>query len=382
MARSERTVNMQKLLFTIRSTPIIDHHAHNILLPSEQETRPLLSITTEAAGKALQHAQSTLAHMRAVQQLADVLQCEPVWDTVQAHLKAKRQVDDDSWAKLCFSGIETVLIDDGLDVDTVYPYGWHGRLTRSGCKRVVRIEKVAEMVLTRSFESFELLDDRARTIINVTDSALDHFVDEINKSLNDPDIAGFKSVICYRTGLAISQYKCDEDMYVDLRRGITVILDGPDPIQKASRLEDSLLGPAFVHLTAHLIARSKSKKPFQFHTGLGDNDLSLRLASSSHLQPFIEQYPSVPIILLHASYPFTKEAGYLASTYPNAYLDIGEVFPMVSKEGQEIVVREALELCPSEKLMWSTDGHWFPETYLLATLQVRQALEKVRSVHV
>jgi predicted TIM-barrel fold metal-dependent hydrolase len=61
------------------------------------------------------------------------------------------------------------------------------------------------------------------------------------------------------------------------------------------------------------------------------------------------------------------------------YADIGEVFPFVSREGQEKVVREILELCPTEKILWSTDGHWFPETYLLAVLQVREALEVVSS---
>jgi predicted TIM-barrel fold metal-dependent hydrolase len=83
-------------------------------------------------------------------------------------------------------------------------------------------------------------------------------------------------------------------------------------------------------------------------------------------------------VLLHASYPWTKEAGYLASVYENVYADIGEVFPFLSKEGQEKVVREILELCPTEKICWSTDGHWFPETYLLAIIQVREALEVVR----
>lgn len=36
------------------------------------------------------------------------------------------------------------------------------------------------------------------------------------------------------------------------------------------------------------------------------------------------------------------------------YLDIGEVFPMVSQDGQEKVITDALALCPSEKLTWST----------------------------
>jgi len=50
---------------------------------------------------------------------------------------------------------------------------------------------------------------------------------------------------------------------------------------------------------------------------------------------------------------------------------------MVSKDGQEKILREILELCPSEKIVWSTDGHWFPETFLLAVVQAREAFEAV-----
>lgn len=89
-------------------------------------------------------------------------------------------------------------------------------------------------------------------------------------------------------------------------------------------------------------------------------------------------YPSVPIVLLHASYPYTREAGYLASVYSNVYADIGEVFPQVSQGGQEAILRQVLELCPWSKILWSTDGHWLPETYLLAMVQGREALESVR----
>lgn len=138
------------------------------------------------------------------------------------------------------------------------------------------------------------------------------------------------------------------------------------------------MNPFLVHRTAELIGGSSDfKKSLQFHTGLGDNDITLTRSSPSHLQGFIKRYPTVPIVLLHASYPWTKEAGYLASVYYNVYADIGEVFPFVSKEGQENVVREILELCPSEKILWSTDGHWFAETYLLAIIQVREALNVV-----
>jgi predicted TIM-barrel fold metal-dependent hydrolase len=91
----------------------------------------------------------------------------------------------------------------------------------------------------------------------------------------------------------------------------------------------------------------------------------------------IKEFPKIPIVLLHSSYPYTREAGYLASVYENVYLDFGEVFPMLSKEGQKSVIKEMLELAPINKLLWSSDGHWFPETYILASLQTREVLYEV-----
>lgn len=63
----------------------------------------------------------------------------------------------------------------------------------------------------------------------------------------------------------------------------------------------------------------------QFHTGLGDNDITLTLSSPAHLQPIIKAHPEANIVLLHSSYPYTREAGYLAGVYRNVYLDFGEV---------------------------------------------------------
>jgi predicted TIM-barrel fold metal-dependent hydrolase len=91
----------------------------------------------------------------------------------------------------------------------------------------------------------------------------------------------------------------------------------------------------------------------------------------------VAAFPTVPVVLLHSSYPYTQEAGYLATVYRNVYLDIGEVFPMVSRSGQETIVRQALELTPMSKILWSTDGHLQAETYWLANVQGREALEKI-----
>jgi predicted TIM-barrel fold metal-dependent hydrolase len=63
----------------------------------------------------------------------------------------------------------------------------------------------------------------------------------------------------------------------------------------------------------------------QFHTGLGDRDITLRLSSPAHMQPIIEGFPRTKFVLLHSSYPYTQEAGYLTAMYENVFLDFGEV---------------------------------------------------------
>ncbi|KAL2061283.1 hypothetical protein VTL71DRAFT_7556 [Oculimacula yallundae] len=368
---------MEDLIKAINTTPIIDNHAHPLLIPSALSKYPLLSITTEAHGDAMRTTASTLSHIRAVNQLSAVLGCPPTWDDVQKAIDIENAKPHHAWQKRCLEGIETILVDDGLDgKDEVYDYAWHDKLTRSECKKIVRIEKVAEEIINELFKNLELTPE------DVLGGVLEAFEMVIKDALADPEVVGFKSVICYRTGLAIPTHMSMtevEDTFVD---HITQLRE--DRITHFTRIDDLPLNFYLVNKTAQLIAKSPGpyKKPFQFHTGLGDNDITLTTSSPSHLQPFIRKFPTVPIVLLHASYPWTKEAGYLASVYDNVYADVGEIFPFLSKGGQENAVREILELCPTEKIMWSTDGHWFPETYLLAIIQVREALEVVLSKYV
>jgi len=145
---------MEHLIKAINTTPIIDHHAHNLLTASDIDAHEMMAITTEAAGPALRRTPSTLAHMRAVKGLAAVLECEPTWDSVRTAIEVKRKEADDAWARRCFRGIETALIDDGLDPSNVHSYEWHNRLTRSKCKRIVRIERVAESIIKDQWAEF------------------------------------------------------------------------------------------------------------------------------------------------------------------------------------------------------------------------------------
>ena len=72
------------------------------------------------------------------------------------------------------------------------------------------------------------------------------------------------------------------------------------------------------------------------------------------MQALIKGYPNAKIVLLHSSYPYTREAGYLTAVYSNVFLDFGEIFPFLSAEGQTSVVKQVLELAPTNKIMWSS----------------------------
>jgi len=328
----------------IRKTPIIDNHAHPLLKLEALGKHPLLSITTEASGDAIHSAITSLPHLRAVRQLATVLKCGFTWESVVAAIEQRRIDSFEDWAAQCLVGVETVLVDDGLDSgDDAEHFAWFDDYTRNKCKRIVRIEKIAADIINRLGKR---CDASTQTGGDVFDDAFDEwlreFDDYITAAIEDPDVVAFKSVICYRTGLDIL-VEPDEDA---ARRAFGDILAN-FALLDFERLQEVSLNDLVVHRTAALIrdCASRHKKPIQFHTGLGDNDITLSKASPSHLQGFIRAYPTVPIILLHASYPFTREAGYLASVYENVYADIGEVFPHVSQDGQERVLRQILELC-------------------------------------
>jgi hypothetical protein len=64
-------------------------------------------------------------------------------------------------------------------------------------------------------------------------------------------------------------------------------------------------------------------------------------------------------VLLHASYPYVREQGYLAAIYPNVYADLGLAVPYVAANIPALL-RDAFALTPTSKLLFSTDAYSFP----------------------
>lgn len=297
----------------IRKCPIIDGHAHPLLKPEALAKYPLLSITTEASEDAIHAAFTSLSHIRGVKQLAHVLECGQTWEAVVAAIEQRRLEDYEDWISECLDGVATILVDDGLDTpDDAEDYAWHNSFTRSPCKRIVRIETVAGHIVHKHAMEYKPSDDVGELMTRV----FAEFDDAIREAVADPEVVGFKSVICYRTGLNVPAVAD----YALAKASLGELVSNYDGAAGLARLQHPGLNDLVLHRAAALISEmSERRKPIQFHTGLGDNDITLAKSSPAHLQDFIRTYPTVPIVLLHAGYPFTRELGYLATVYSNVY---------------------------------------------------------------
>ncbi|KAJ2915350.1 hypothetical protein MD484_g5062, partial [Candolleomyces efflorescens] len=353
--------------------PAIDNHAHPILKEEHRDAFTFEGLVSEAQGSALTNDSAhTLSSLRARKDLAILYGLDPLattWEQLKEHRKT---IPYSQLIEACFqpTHIQCLLLDDGLGgVEEVgQGYQAHDVLTRSPTKRIVRIEVVAEglmkSVLTPHLGTDTL--DVAPILSQFHDSLYYAF----EADARHPDVVAFKSVICYRTGLDISTFISQASLKFSILEIFKTYQAGGKIRLCHKALNDMVVQVALEVAASHNI-------PVQFHTGLGDNDITLLLSSPSRMQAIIKAYPETKFVLLHGSYPYTREAGYLTATYSNVYLDFGEVFPMVSRRGQENLLRQVFELCPTNKIMWSTDGHWWPESFYLGSIQARECLFKI-----
>src|SRR5207244_647633 len=104
------------------------------------------------------------------------------------------------------------------------------------------------------------------------------------------------------------------------------------------------------------------------------DDLDLRLANPLHLRPLLQDpaLRGVSFVLLH-TYPFTREAGYLAGIYSSVYVDLSLTIPFTAHGGAD-AIRAALEQAPTSKLLLATDAFSIPELFYLGAHYARLSL--------
>ncbi|MFH7024998.1 MAG: amidohydrolase family protein [Heteroscytonema crispum UTEX LB 1556] len=332
--------------------PAIDQHAHNLLKPEIAASYPYPAAFTEGYDEQIinHHARHTLFYRRSLREIAALLECE----AQEAAILARREnLGLENLTQLYFkaANLEAIYLDDGLLPDAILPLSWHEKFAQ--VKRVLRLEVLAEQLIPQ-FHKFEAF--------------LDAFKSKIDPP--PPEVIAFKSIACYRTGLNIQPvpYAAAACNFYNVKQKLE-----NQPLWLANKpLIDFLLQQA-------LLIAGKYGIPVQLHTGFGDRDLDLRLANPVYLRYLLEspQYSNAPLILLHGSYPFTQQAGYLASVYPQVYLDFGLAIPFLSVSGMRQTMRQLLELAPTSKIMYSSDAHSIPELYYLGAKWGRQILAEV-----
>src|SRR6266516_5754707 len=251
---------------------------------------------------------------------------------------------------------------DTLVLDPAYPPGSEcytpermGQLGHCRTVKMLRLETLMQE-LVFAYDDF--------------DSVLEHYEAQVGHA-RELGYCALKSIVAYRTGLDIAEWSKDEAVssFVEARdealaRGQLRIAHKP--------LLDYLL-----HVAFQLAA--EQGLPIQFHTGYGDSDTDMRLGNPLHLRNVLErkEYATMPIVLLHESYPYTQLGAYLAAVYPHVYFDLSYTIPFVDKLEMLALTRQALGAAPASKLMFSTDGINVPEMHWTGVLRGRNIIGQV-----
>jgi hypothetical protein len=203
-------------------------------------------------------------------------------------------------------------------------------------------------------------------------ATFDEFVDRVDAALAGARAAGYmglKSVLAYRSGLGVEPASVTQarSAYGRMRAGA----DGSSPVFLNDKpLLDFLFERA-------LVAARREHMAMQVHAGYGDRDMDLPHCNPWLLRALLERSDvarSVPIVLLHGSFPYTGEAAVLAAIYPNVYFDVATCVPPFSEAIQLDVWRTALAMVPLTRIHASTDAAGLAEQIGLGARQARRTL--------
>lgn len=240
----------------VNGTPFFDNHAHPILKTLHQ-INDVRSMATEATGEAISDSVSSLASIRAVKQLAALLECEPNWHSIE---NARKNFELDELVKKCFDGIRWVAIDDGIGENLLETWE-HGKF---GVKvgRIVRVETLAEELIAKPG-----LEDGS---FNAT-RWIDTFQAKLKDIASSKGVVGLKTAVCYRTGLEVGNIDLGVVQH-EIESWRTETIHGGQ--MNKPRLNSKALNDWVVHQACAVA--TLVQKPLQLHTGLGDIDLDMQ----------------------------------------------------------------------------------------------------------
>ena len=330
--------------------PAVDEHAHPLELPPRgldiEEFRSLFTEARREPGR----VGETVFYRWAVRELAEALGLDVSgsFPELEAAVLSARASDPVGYARRLLSeaNLEALLLDTGYGGGGTLEE--HERILQARVFEILRVERVAEQLLPEAGSAAELLA-------------------AVEESLLEAESArGFKTVAAYRGGLAVPLSFAEEEVEQAFQK------EKADHKVRIRRPE--MLGGL---LLVALRVAGRTGKPLQVHTGFGDEDLDLRAADPALLKPLLEHplATGARIVVLH-TYPYTRQAGWLASLYPNVFFDLSLAVPLTAHAAENLLSK-ALELAPWGQLLYASDGFIGPELFFLGARRFRQALRRV-----
>ncbi|GIX49645.1 MAG: amidohydrolase [Candidatus Tectimicrobiota bacterium] len=341
----------------LATLPVLDGHCHppRRQPPASAEAFQRFFSESDDPQLAARHVPHSLFFQHSLQQLATLLDTPA---EVAALLERRQALGLRDYLHLLVqrSNLRGLLVDDGYRPEASYTCAeLQALLAGTSCRvwRVLRLETLAEQLLA-AHPDFAAFLDAYRAAL---------------QELRAQGIVALKSIIAYRTGLAVEppDAKAAAQAFAQARQALA--RDGRVRLAHKPLL-DFLLAVA-------LEAAAQQGLPVQLHTGFGDPDLDLLQSNPLLLRPLLhrEPAPRVPLVLLHA-YPYLREAAYLSSVYANVYVDLSLAFPMLHLAAER-ALEEVLGLAPVSKVLYGSDAAGLPDWLWLGVLACRRALARL-----
>jgi uncharacterized protein len=332
------------------SPALLDDHAHPFpLVPEPLDLAGISLLVGDAAETRRQQAGPHRLMLEMLRhRLAGLLECAPA-DLLPAREAAAR--DWPAYVQRLFAsaGIGGMLLDGGpapLAPDDLVRYG---AVAGAPMWSLVRIEALIDPLLTQGADGPHI------------ESALSEFIESAAAS----GAAGLKTVLAYRTGLAVDPSVTAEQAY----RSVTT--DRPVR-QRAKLLRDYLLRRTLAHC-------ADLGLPIQMHTGFGDTEIRLAGADPLLLDDVLRtsEGAAAKVVLIHAGYPWHEQLAYLTVAHPNLWGEFSLVNLFSPATTADRLLR-LLDLAPIDRVLFGTDGHGLPETHWFAACVLREAWTVVR----
>lgn len=333
----------------LKTLSLVDHHVHGVVVDNPSEANFSNMITeSDRTPKSLTEALNSQVGFATRKWCAPLLDL-PEFSSPEKYYEQRIKLGsyEVNSRLLRASGIGHYFIETGYRGDEIHDVEGMRGITGARVDEVVRLETIAERLALTGVAAQDFASECVKAVTAAAKNAV-----------------GIKSIVAYRIGLDFNPRRPSDE---EVRRAAENWLTNVAETQIA-RLIDPVL------LRFLLWTGSDLKLPFQFHIGYGDPDLNLHKCDPLLMTEFIRMMEKleVPVLLLH-TYPYQRNAGYLAQMFRNVYLDVGLAINYSGVRSKEIIA-ETLELAPFHKILFSSDAWGLSELTFLGSLLFRKGL--------